>query len=349
MSNSTGEVTAPSSGIDRVAQLQLDMMKAAGAADRRGQHPKQHGCVCAEFKVLADIPDRYKVGLFAQPKTYKAFIRFSSGKEANDTKADIHGMAIKLIGVEGTKVLDAEASAETHDFILADHPVFFIRDTKEYVLFTEDLARITPTTPKEERLAKFFGWLKENRLADMPAVLGFVNGHVQDSPLTTQYWSQVPYEFGNGTGTICRYSATPHPGNFMVPPIALGERDADYLRRVMATLLAGAPARFDFNVQVRDGATPEVIDNPTVTWSTPIQRVAEITIRPQPFDSPEQMRFGENLSYTPWHALPDHSPVGQVNEIRKTVYVESSKLRHGSTGAPRTEPTESDYERFKPA
>jgi hypothetical protein len=111
----------------------------------------------------------------------------------------------------------------------------------------------------------------------------------------------------------------------------------------MIDQLARGPAKFDFTVQVRDDATPAVIDNPTVVWDHPAQRVAIITIQPQTFDSPEQMSFGENLSYTPWHALPEHRPVGQINEIRKTVYLESATLRHSTNQVPRAEPTGNEH------
>ena len=67
----------------------------------RGQHPKQHGCVQARFEVLADIPDPLKVGLFATPATYTAYIRFSNGAHHDDTKPDTHGMAIKLTDISG--------------------------------------------------------------------------------------------------------------------------------------------------------------------------------------------------------------------------------------------------------
>ena len=64
-----------------------------------------------------------------------------------------------------------------------------------------------------------------------------------------------------------------------------------------------------------------------------------ITIPPQTFDTPERQAFGEGLSYTPWHALPEHRPVGQVNEVRRKVYLASSDERHRHRGAPRAEPT----------
>jgi hypothetical protein len=77
-----------------------------------------HGCVRATFEVLDNIPTKYKVGIFATPATYQAVIRFSSGPQAKDNIPGAQGMAIKLIGVAGRKILEAEADAVTHDFIL---------------------------------------------------------------------------------------------------------------------------------------------------------------------------------------------------------------------------------------
>ena len=71
--------------IDAITRLQLAMMKGAGTG-HRGQHPRQHGCVKAQFEVLADLPDRLKVGLFAKPATYTAYVRFSNGRVLDDTE-----------------------------------------------------------------------------------------------------------------------------------------------------------------------------------------------------------------------------------------------------------------------
>jgi catalase len=327
------------SDIDTVRDLQLELMQLEGAR-RRGQHPKAHGVVWAQFEVLADIPDAYKIGLFAKAAVYTAYIRFSNGSQQDDSKSDLHGMAIKLTGVPGQKILEAEASALTHDFILADKPVFFIRDGSEYARFMEDFAR---TVPHGMPPLAFIAWLTLHHPRDLPIMLKFRNP-VQDSPLAARYSSQVPYAFGLGDDVICRYSAMARPGN-LIAAIPEADRDAEYLRRAMVDRLSAArsPAIFDFTVQLRAGATPDVIDDPTVVWDTPEQQIAVITIPPQTFDTPEQMRFCENLSYTPWHALAEHRPVGQINEIRKSVYVASSELRHATNQAPRVEPIGSEH------
>jgi hypothetical protein len=71
----------------------------------------------------------------------------------------------------------------------------------------------------------------------------------------------------------------------------------------------------------------------------PFIKVATIHIPQQVFDTEAQMAFCENLSFTPWHALPEHRPLGGVNRVRRIVYEQISKLRHDLNHAPREEPT----------
>jgi hypothetical protein len=291
---------------------------------RRGQHPKQHGCVRATFQVLANSPTHYKVGLFAKPASYQALIRFSNGPQEDDRQPGPQGMAIKLIGVPGRKILEAQANAGTHDFILIDGPVFFVRDTESYARLFKDLALRKQGAEPEKWLAE----LKQTHPEDIAVAENYQN-RVADSPLSRPFWSQVPYAFGHGDGTISRYSVAPHPEN-RIAPIPPQSRDKNCLRQEMVEQLtvAARPASFDFFVQLRTDATPAIIDNPTVEWDTPVQKVAVITIPAQDFARPEQDRFAENLSYTPWHALPEHRPVGQINEIRRAVYAATSRVRH---------------------
>lgn len=77
---------------------------------RRDAHPKMHGLVKAEFTVEPNLTPELKVGLFKEPKTYQAWIRFSnqSGDISPDKGRDIRGMAIKLMGVPGEKILEQE-------------------------------------------------------------------------------------------------------------------------------------------------------------------------------------------------------------------------------------------------
>ena len=310
--------------VRKIRLVSLLAMALRTGLHRRGQHPKPHGCVRARFEVRADIPADCKVGLFAHPGSYDALVRFSNGPQHTDRDHGAQGMAIKVLGVPGRKVLEDPPDAETQDFIMIDGPVFFVRNTDSYARLVGELARL----PEGKHPLKWMAWLKAQHPEDI-AVVDAYHNRVADSPLALTYFSQVPYRFGEDSDTICRYSAVPHAGN-MAAPIAPEARGPDYLRQAMINqlVLAGRPASFDFCVQLVHGATTEIVENPTVEWTTPVHRVATVTIPPQDFNRPEQDRFGELLSYTPWHALPDHRPVGQINEVRRTVYALTSRVRH---------------------
>lgn len=105
-----------------------------GGIMRRDAHPKMHGLVKAEFIVDSDLPAELRVGLFAQPGVYQAWIRFSNqnGTIQPDIKGDIRGMAIKVMGVPGEKILPDPALARTQDFILISTNVFVTADAAQF-------------------------------------------------------------------------------------------------------------------------------------------------------------------------------------------------------------------------
>jgi catalase len=109
-----------------------DQVRAAAKSGpaHRDAHAKAHGCVRAEFRVLDDLPAALRVGIFAQPRTFSAWIRFSngSGTPQRDSIGDGRGMAIKLMGV-------TESASTTQDFLMINHPAFFVRNAVDYVDF----------------------------------------------------------------------------------------------------------------------------------------------------------------------------------------------------------------------
>lgn len=303
---------------------------------RRDAHPKAHGCVLADFSVLDDpkTPESLRFGLFAERgQTFKAWIRFSNGNpnpERADKEGDGRGMAIKVTGVSGEKILPAEKTATTQDFIMINHPVFFIDDLERYV----DVLKLLGADSflAKAKLAKALG-LKGSVIAEKILAKKIA------SPLETRYWSMVPYRLGDDAHkTAIKFSAVPCAEPTRKVPSKPGP---NYLREAMIEQLAENDVCFDFMVQPRTSDAMSVEDSMT-EWKekdAPFYKVAKITIPHQVFSRPEQDKFCENLSYTPWHALPEHRPLGAINRARRVVYEEISKLRHGLNGAPRTEPT----------
>ena len=90
--------------------------------------------VRGEFSIEPGLPEDLRVGIFAAPRTYPAWIRFSNQNNtvAPDSKGDIRGAAIKLMGVPGP-TLQAESPDEaTHDFILISEDRFVTKDVAQF-------------------------------------------------------------------------------------------------------------------------------------------------------------------------------------------------------------------------
>src|SRR5437660_7047059 len=65
----------------------------------RGFHAKIHAGFLAEFRVLADLPAHARHGVFAEPRTFPAVVRFSNGESRiyADTNHEPRGIACMLI------------------------------------------------------------------------------------------------------------------------------------------------------------------------------------------------------------------------------------------------------------
>lgn len=295
----------------------------------RDVHAKHHGCVKAFFKVQNNsLPPALKVGVFKDNlKEFPAWIRFSNGngQYKPDGDGDIRGMAIKLMGVPGQKRLPNQANEQTQDFLLINNRTFFLEKLGDYIWFTKavaegssGLAAFAITHPKVAyRLYTIFKQQIGN-------------------PLEVDYFSTTPYKLGP---SAIKFRARPcTPGTATKP----AKPSANYLREAMTQTLNQKSACYEFMVQVRQGSFTEMpVEDATQEWDekrAPFIPVAQINIPQQPFDSPAQMRFCENLSFTPWHALPEHKPLGAVNRVRKQVYEAISAFRHSHNQVERQEP-----------
>jgi catalase len=314
------------------------VQKDSGPLYRRDAHAKAHGCLTATFTVRENLPEAMRTGVFVPGHQYKAWIRFSNGNAEvqPDYDKDARGMAIKLMGVEGPKLLDspADKDAQTQDFLMINYPVFFNRDPAEYERFIRYQADgsqfgyfFAGRNPLDWRWRELF-------------IGGQLLGRIRN-PLYAQYYSMTSYAMGVMDGPwdeprpyrhAMKYSAkscTPPDGR----PADVA--DDDYLRRGLVEHLSQADGCFEFLVQLQDPARNMPVEDPTVRWKesqAPFVPVADIHIPAQEFDTPARNTFCENLSFNPWHAHVDHRPLGGLNRIRKAVYEEIAVYRHAMNG-----------------
>lgn len=299
---------------------------------RRDAHPKSHGCVKAEFRIAESLPEHLAKGMFIPGKTYQAWIRFSNGSSdatRADIKHDARGMAIKVLGVPGQKILPGEEEADTQDFIMINHPVFFANDPGRYL----SLIKHQGSGSVWDKLRAPFDLGAKGTLI----ALQTINKKIAN-PVQTRYWSMVPYQLGTGPDRqAVKYSARACSTTAGSLPDKPGH---DYLRDALRNTLQNGDACMEFLVQPRTSSRMEVEDSMT-EWKeadAPFYKVATLHIPRQVFDTPEQNRFCENLSFTPWHSLPEHKPLGVTNRARKVIYDHVSRVRHEMNSATRQEP-----------
>ena len=214
---------------------------------------------------------------------------------------------------------------------MINHPVFFMNDPQRYLSFIKEssshglLSKLTiPVTLGLKGTLITKEMLSKGRVSN---------------PLQIRYWSVVPYQLGTGPERqAIKFSAK--PSSAAIGPIP-NNPSPDYLRDALRATLRKSDATLKFLVQPRTSDSLSVEDSMS-EWTeeqAPFHEVATVYIPQQDFDSPEQYEFAENISFNPWHALPEHRPLGVINRIRKVVYDHTSRVRHSMNSVERKEPS----------
>lgn len=332
MSNSEQQPQNDQAMTDAIVDFQLNLMKQTTPAVR-GQHPKMHGCLKAEFRVIDDLAADVAVGVFAQPRSYPAWIRFSNAFSPDDRAPDFHGMAIKLMDVPGEKLADEK---QTQDFLLIDAPYFFAGNVETLLRFMQQKVSLTMQgkTPPEQMQA-----LSVDFPAEVERFLKTARP-LASPPTSFSYWSCVPSQLGDQT---VKYMAAPSDDE--PTSQSTGQNDSENYGRDSLVQRLKSPAEpviFDFCIQKQLDENSEPAEDASVEWKSPFVKVAEITIPLQSFNNAAHDEFGENLSFNPWHSMPEHQPLGGLNRARKTAYPKSSALRHQTRSQPLFEPYPDD-------
>jgi hypothetical protein len=298
-----------------------------GAAQRFG-NTKTYGVVRGEFTVLPNLPEHLRRGMFAVATTYPAWVRFSSpGPYAPPDIEDIGqcSVGIKLMGVPGEKLLDDEKF--TQDLILVSPASF-----------------VTPNVTENRKLqrhvrAKTSAWYFLNPFDShfLAFILQALYTRAQSSPLECRYYSNVPFLLGDDQAV--QYSLKPVSSSRTQIP---ARPSPNYLREAMVATLDRGDWIFDFMVQKQTDSFLMPIEDATVHWPeklSPYVTVATLRLPRQRFDSDAQLAFADNLSYNPWHGLPEHRPLGNQNRARRSMYWELARLRQAMNLTPHVEPT----------
>jgi hypothetical protein len=311
-------------------QTQLRLLWKPGGFERGG-NTKTHGIVRGDFIVHENLPADLRHGIYAQPASYRAWVRFSGpGPYVTPDIDDVGFMSIsiKLMGVPGPKLIDDERF--TLDMFGVSTPTFVTPDTKAN-------AQLQIQSVKNAAIFYFLNFQRSHVLDLLMQSLWI---KTQSSPFEAPYFSCVPYLLGEGQAM--QYSIWPKSNQrTRIPRLPLRPPD-DYLRDAMVTALAAGDVELDVRLQRQTDPHLMPIENNAVLWPeklSPRVSVATLRLPRQKFASPAQMEFAKRLSYNPWHTIAEHRPLGNQSRARRRMYLELSKLRHSMNGVPHYEPT----------
>ncbi|MGL4654897.1 MAG: hypothetical protein ACRCWM_03275 [Sarcina sp.] len=296
---------------------------------KRDAHPKTLGLLKAEFRVMKNLKEPFRVGVFKEARSYKSFIRISSSasKVEGDEKKDARGFAIKLIDVNGEKVLKDEKN--TQDFILLSSEVFPFSSLKSFhdLVYAREKGKLPSYVVKS---------IFKGNLPNLIKLAGIPKN--QTSPFDISYFSTTAYKFGD---TVVRYCIVPkiHPKS-KIPK----DKTASYLSNNMQKQLDKGKITFDFKIQLQKVGMK---DDPSIVWNkrkSPYVKVAEIIIDRQNVMDKKRNELAELLSFNVGHSLIEHTPIGEFNRARMKIYTALSKYRHDRNGEKFLEPTNKEFD-----
>jgi hypothetical protein len=295
----------------------LQKQRARDGKALRGLHAKSHAGAVGELVVPAGLPDVLRVAVFSEPRSWPVYVRFSngSGERQKDSAPDVRGLAVKLVGVPGRKLIPGLEDKRTQDFLFIPSATTPFRNPDEFVSFV----RIAAKGPAL-LVPRLMGALGFRRAVTI--IKAFAGAPKVSSLATTAFYTAVPLRFGATAAKLALVPLAPAPAQG-------GSRSPDALREDLVARLRSGPLSWSLRAQlfVDEKTTP--IEDASVPWSedrSPFHELARLTLPAQDLTSPSGVKTGEyveQLSFDPWHAVEELRPVGAMMRARAHAYRES--------------------------
>jgi len=297
----------------------LSGMQRANARDgiTRALHAKQNIGLEATLEI-GEVPADAKHGMFAKPGSYRALVRFSNGapKKQSDRVLDVRGMAVKVFGVDGKKVIPGMEDATTQDFLAIRTSSLPIRSADEFMTAVR-IARPQALLPIRLIAAVGFG----RAIKIIKGALGGLK-KPQASIAGTSYFSALPITLGPHAVQFAFAARDP------ATPVKLAA--ANTLGDELAERLKTRAVVYDFQVRFFVDATKTPIEDASVEWDAPWVTVGTLTVPVQDSHSARGKKVDamvEQLSFDPWHAREDMRPLGNIMRARNVAYRASTQAR----------------------
>jgi hypothetical protein len=262
-------------------------------------------------------------------------MRFSTipGDILDDSVSVPRGLAIKIIGVEGERLEGSEGDV-TQDLLLINGPAFGAPNPKKFLSVVRLLAR---TTNRGQGLKKILSAVMRQVQKLIVAITGHPNGtvatlggHPETHILGETYYSQAPLRFGD---YIAKISVAPiSPGLTALVQAPLNVNGVpNGLREAVVEFFRENGGTWEVRAQLCADLESMPIENAAVVWSeeeSPYRRIASITVKPQPaWSETRSSAVDDGMSFSPWHGLAAHRPLGGIMRARKAAYEKARMFR----------------------
>jgi hypothetical protein len=210
-----------------------------------------------------------------------------------------------------------------------NNKVFFVKNVVDYLPF---FAVVKAIRAGEIKLQQQLPVIPESLIEGFARV-GYAlmiatkaKQHPVPSLLQISYWSATPYRLGEAA---MKYSIMPR---LVTPPFDHTHATdlINILRESIASYLASRQVVFDFLVQLHGEPVAMPIEDPTVEWDetrSPFRNVATLRLPAQDINRPDRLAADEQQSFSSWHSLAAHRPLGGVNRARR-MYGDLARVRN---------------------
>jgi len=321
---------------------------ADGGHAIRPVHAKTHGILGGYLEVHAGLPDDLAQGLFAKPGRYPVVMRFSTipGDILDDSVSTPRGLAIKAIGVEGER-LDETENDLTQDFVMVNGPAFGAPNPKAFLSVISLLAK---TTDRVE-------WLKKALSAALrplqQVVIGItgrpsstiatLGGHPETHILGETFYSEGPLRFGDFIAKISVTPISPELAALKQAPVNVSGAP-NGLREAIVAFFKDNGGVWEVRAQLCTDLARMPIENAAVVWpeeKSPYRPIGHIKVEPQvAWSQARSSIVDDGMSFSPWHGLAAHRPLGGIMRVRKAVYEAAKMFRAEKNGRVIEEPRE---------
>ena len=300
----------------------------------RGVHAKSHGILRGELHVAPNLPAVLAQGVFAKCRSYPVVMRLSTvpGDILDDAVSTPRGVALKIIGVEGARLPSSENDV-TQDFVLVNGPAFGTATAKA---FAKNLKLVAATTDRAPELKKvlsavFRGAEKVSEaLGHQSPTLLSLGGHPETHPLGDTYYSQAPVLYGDYIVKVALVPVSPQLIALKNAPVDLKGKP-NGLRDALLKYFEAQGADWELRVQFCTDLKAMPIEDASKVWPeelSPYVTVGRVRVDPQTAWSQERSAaVDDSMSFSPWHGLAAHRPLGSVMRVRKVVYETAAKFR----------------------